>query len=138
MLKTDGFGVRPYLQDNPVPPLLQIAGVREIDYDIQFQGPAGYQAVGDKLTVIVEACIARNVDIGSQKLLDRLHGDASLKAAIEADPRLTSRLADDGTITISQAPAADALRVTRYVGQTRHTIGGVEYLLAEWEVEVLT
>lgn len=132
------FQVSLYLLDNPTPPTVQIAGIENIDYDIQFQ-VGGYQAIGDKLTVQVEACLQKSTDRAAQAQLDRLHSADGLKAAIESDHQLTSRLQDDGTIDISQTPACDDLRVTEYVGASDFTTrSGKQVLLATWRVEVLT
>lgn len=140
-LKSDGFQVVPYLLDNPTAPTIQVGGLTDVDYDQEFRGE--YLLVGDKMTVVIEVAIPRKTDIGAQKLLDKLHGSANLKAAVEADNRLQSRMADDGTITISQEPACDDLRVVRYKGSAPMILkqaGGVgmDNLLATWEVEVWT
>lgn len=132
------YQVSLYLLDNPTPPTVQIAGIENIDYDIQFQA-GGYQAVGDKLTVQVEAALQKSTDKAAQAQLDRLHSADGLKAAIESDHKLQSRLEDDGTITISQPPACDDLRVTEYIGASDFTTrSGKQVLLASWRVEILT
>lgn len=142
MLRADDFQVSPWFLEAPRGPTLQIVGIEDIDYDIAFRHSDGYDATGDKLTVLVEACIPAKNDMGSQMRLDKLHGSASLKAALEADDRLTSRWQDDQTILGSQPAACDQLRVTRYRGQTRSIVsresGGLDVLLAHWEVELLT
>jgi len=135
----DDFQVFPYLLDSPTPPALQIAGIKEIEYDIEFQGANGYQATGDQITVVIEACLHREPDVSTQKTLDALHAADGLKHAVEADDRLTSRMNDDQTVDISQPPACDALRVTKYNGSAPLTLrDGTEVLLATWDVEVLT
>jgi hypothetical protein len=135
----DGFFAYAFLQDNPTTPAIQVAGLKEIDYDIVFQTSGGYDATGDHLTVVIEAALGRAVDIDAQQKLDLLHRAQSLKAAIEADPKLTSRLQDDGTVLAGQAAACDSLRVARYVGQTPFILENtVRVLLATWEVEVVT
>lgn len=132
-------GIELYLLDSPKPPVIQIAGITEIEYDIVFQGADGYQNQGDQLTVDVEAVLRRNTDIGPQKLLDRLHGDLSVKAALESDPQLTSRLSDSGSVLGGQDAACDSLRVTGYGWVPKHTLeDGTEVGLATWTVQILT
>lgn len=133
------YQVSPYLLDNPQAPMIQIAGLEHADYDIEFQSAAGYQAEGDRLLVQIEACLQRTSDRVAQEQLDALHAANGLKHAAETDRQLTSRLNDDGTIDISQAPAADDLRVTEYLGSAPFTTPkGVQVLLATWRVEILT
>lgn len=133
------FQVSLYLLANPTPPTIQIAGVEHIDYDIEFQGPDGYDATGDRLTVQIEAALQKGTERSGQEQLDRLHSATGLKNAVESDNRLTSRLQDDGSILISQEPACDDLRVTEYVGASDFTVAaGKQVLLATWRVEVLT
>ena len=132
------YQVSLYLLDNPTPPTIQIAGIENIDYDQTFQVD-GYQAVGDKLTVQVEAALQKSTDKAAQAQLDRLHSAEGLKAAIESDRKLQARLEDDGSILISQPAACDDLRVTEYLGASDFTTrGGKQVLLASWRVEVLT
>jgi len=119
--------------------VLQVAGITNIEYDVVFQGADGYQNRGDQVTVAVEAVLRRNTDIVAQKFLDRLHGDLSVKAAIESDPQLTSRLTDSGSILTGQDAACDSLRVTSYGWVPKHTLESlVEVSLATWTVEILT
>lgn len=122
-----------YMLDSPTPPALQVVGLDEIDYDT-----LGYGGAGDTHLLIVEAVLGRFSDIGSQKTLDNLlSGADSVKAALESDKLLTSRLEDDGTVTTGQPAAAEWLKVRRYRGQTRFALpNGNEVLLASWLVEV--
>lgn len=141
MLRSDGFQISPWFQEAPRSPTLQVVGLEDIDYDIVFQHD-GYDNTGDRLVVIVEAAIPAKNDLATQMRLDKLHGASSLKAALEADDTLTSRWQDDQTVTGGHAAACDQLRVRRYRGQTRSIVqrdsGGVDVLLAHWEVELLT
>ena len=141
MLRDDGFQVSPWFIEAPRGPTLQVVGLEDIDYDIAFRA-GDYDGTGDRLIVIVEAAIPAKNDIGSQMRLDKLHGPASLKAAVESDQELTSRWQDDQTILDSQPAACDDLHVRRYRGQTRSIVerdsGGLDVLLAHWEIEVLT
>lgn len=132
--------MKAYLLDNPTLPMICVAGIEHIDYDVAFQGPDGYQAIGDQLTVQIEAAIEKTLDLAWQQKLATLHAADGLKNAVEADQQLTSRLNDDGTITISQTPACDALRVTEYVGPPTsfQFESGKDALLATWKVEVIT
>ena len=139
-LKTAGYDgqISPWLLENPAPPTISIGGITSIDYDIVFQG-ASYDLTGDQLTVEVEAAIRKIVDVQTQKTLDRFHGDLSIKAAVESDPQLTSRMADDGTITSGETAACDALRVTGYTFQGTLTLpNGTQVSLASWTVEIIT
>lgn len=131
------YQVSAYLLDDPSPPTLQVAGVESIDYDT-----GGYGDRADTHSFVIEACFSGTSDIGSQQLLDALlapTGATSLKAAVEADRTLTSRLLDDGTVQTSQPAAVAYLRVTAYRGQSRFTLpNGTDVLLASWTVEVAT
>lgn len=52
---------------------------------------------------------------------------------------MTSRLADDGTVTTGQAAACDALRVTGFDWNGSLTLAnGTTVGLATWTVEILT
>jgi hypothetical protein len=60
-------------------------------------------------------------------------------AAVEANEHLTSRLADNGTLTTGQSSAADSVAFSEYRGQNRFTLrNGATVLLAVWAFEVLT
>lgn len=134
------YGISAYLLDAPQAPCIQVAGLEHIDYDVVFQGPDGYDAQGDRLTVQIEAALQKSsADLTAQEQLDALHTADGLKHALEADDRLTSRLNDDGTISISQEPACDALRVSEYLGSSNFvTRAGEEVLLATWRVDIYT
>jgi hypothetical protein len=118
-----------------------VIGLEDIDYDIAFRS-GDYDGSGDRQVVIVEAVIPAKNDIASQMRLDKLHGPSSLKAAVETDQQLTSRWQDDQTVLAGQPAACDDLRVRRYRGQTRSLLqrdsGGIDVILAHWEIEVLT
>lgn len=134
-----GYQASPYLLANPTPPMVQVAGIRTIEYDIAFQNSSGYDLTGDRIIVVLEACLRTSIDIAGQQELDRLHGPSSLKAAVESDDKLTSRMLDNGSVEPGHAPACDALRVTDYTGQAQFTLeNGTKVILATWEVEVIT
>jgi hypothetical protein len=123
--------------DAPTLPALQIAGLRTIDYDIEFHTPSGAME-GHRLTVVIEAAVSKGLDVQAQKTLDELHSEKSVKAALEADDRLTSRLLDSGTVTTGNDPACDALRVISYDLNGSFTLNsGVEVALATWDVDIL-
>lgn len=126
------WAVSPYLKDNPVPPMIQVAGMSEVEYR-DFGG-------GAERIFVLEAVASLSNDVGAQQALDRLMdgGEHDLKAAVEADPMLTMRLLDDGTIDISQEPACDDLECV-FQSQGRFTPpNGVTVLLATFNVRVLT
>lgn len=91
----------------------------------------------DELRFKVRALVGFNFAIGAQQLLDRYlgtEGELSVKALIEADPRLTDRLEDDGSIQ-AQEPAADDLRVEDSTGSRLYPIEGRGHALGcEWTV----
>jgi hypothetical protein len=126
--------VSPWLLDNPTLPCLQVAGVRNIEYDQAFQRG------GDSLFIVIEAAIGRATDVGAQKTLDRLlaaSGPTSLKAAVEADTSLTSRYNVDDGLRHDFEPACDDLQVETYEGQARFTFPtATDALLATWIVQV--
>lgn len=130
-LRTSGVvgQVSAYPLENPTPPTLQVAGVATIDYDEHGFGSAGE----DTWTVLVEAVLGKVSNVGAHTLLYRLLSESSVKTAIEADTRLTSRLSADGkTVAANQAAAATWLKCRRYRGQSRDG----DLLYATWEVEV--
>ena len=136
-----GFHVFLYLMDAPTLPALQVAGIRTIDYDIEFHGPSGSME-GHRLTVVIEAAVPKGSNEQAQKTLDQLHSDKSVKAAIEADGdnsgALYSRLSDSGTVVTDQLAACDALRVISYDLNGSFTLNsGVEVALATWDVDIL-
>lgn len=127
--------------DAPTLPALQVAGIRTIDYDIEFHTPSGSME-GHRLTVVVEAAVQKGSDIQAQKTIDELHSAKSVKAALEADSTidgaLYSRLSDSGTVTTGTDPACDALRVISYDLNGSFTLNsGVEVALATWDVDIL-
>ena len=132
-----GFHVFLYLMDDPRLPALQVAGLRTVDYDIEFHTPSGSME-GHRLTVVIEAAVSKGSNEQAQKTLDQLHSDKSVKAAIEADDQLTSRLSDSGTVVTDQPAACDALRVVSYDLNGSFTLNsGVEVALATWDVDIL-
>lgn len=126
--------VSAYLLENPTPPSLQVAGVDTIDYDEHGFGSAGE----DNWRILIEAALGKVSDTGSQDLLNTLLSESSVKTAIEADTKLTSRLSANGqTVTTGQSAAALWVKCRRYRGQSRVVFpNGAELLLATWEVEV--
>lgn len=128
----DGL-VSPYLLDNPTPPALQVAGLEKIDYDT-----LGFGGSGDTHLFIVEGVFGRSTDIGAQKVLDGLlSGTDSVKAAVEGNQTLTSRLLETGDVLTGQSALADWVKCREYRGQSRFALpNGVEVLLASWLVEV--
>lgn len=129
--------VTPYLLDDPTPNSLSVAGLQ----DAQFGATYGKAAANDEYVIVIEALLQKNPDIQWQKVLRKLlapTGATSLRAAVEAN-KLTSRLADDGTVTTDQEPACDDLHVEAFRGQTTYTTpGGIVCALGEWTVRVLT
>ena len=98
---------------------------------------------GHRLTVVIEAAVAKGLDIQAQKTLDELHSENSVKAALESDGTpdgaLFSRLLDSGTVTTGNDPACDSLRVISYDLNGSFTLNsGVEVALATWDVDILT
>lgn len=96
---------------------------------------------------IVGAFIGYATAIESQLTLDQLLDDPqdvsdplSVRAALEADQALTSRLNDDGTISTGQPSAASDVTVAACTGYKLYTLqGGQQVMLgAEWVVEVRT
>lgn len=130
------YQVSPFLLTNPKPPVLQVAAP-EIDYGTTFGGDS------DDLTFIVEAAIPAVPDITAQRILFALLSSSapqSLRAAIEADKLLTSRVGDDGTVASTGEDAAcDDLRVVKFRGSVLHTLEkGTTVRLASWSIQVLT
>lgn len=130
--------VSPYLLDNPTPAALLVAAVD--DFEVLTFSPID-PAV--RWTILIEAVLGKTSDVGSQRVLNSLlapTGATSLVEAVEADQRLTSRLADDGTtLTTGQSEAADSVAFSEYRGQSRFTLeNGMTVLLAVWAFEVLT
>ena len=129
--------VSAYLLENPTGPALQVAGVDSVEYDT-----GGFSGRDDSWIVIVEGAAGKVSDIGAQKRFDRWltkSGSESVKAAIETDKTLTSRLNDDGSVSTGQAAAAITLRVTDFRGYRRVQLAnGVEVLLGDWAVQVET
>lgn len=135
----DGFQISQFFLDHPTPDTIQVSGVDEVEYDVAFHS-AGVSH--DIWLVEIEACLLRTEDISAQVVLRKLMspvGAGSLKEAIEADSRLTSRMLDDLSIETDQDPACDDLHVEKYQGQARHRLeDGTDVLLATWIVRVLT
>lgn len=125
----------PYLLADPTSPVLQVAGPEDIDY---------LQTFGDDATFmfIIEGCTGRVSAAGAQKRFDlwiAATGDQSVRQAVQADRRLTSRLMDDGSILTNQDPAADDLVVRQFRGYRRERLeSGVEVLCGDFLVQVET
>lgn len=135
----NGYQISPWFLDNPTPDAIQVSGASDIDYDVAFENRG---VSHDMWNIEIEACIQRTVDVAAQLALAKLispDSEGSLKAALEADNRLTSRFLDDMTVQTGQPPACDDLHVIRYRGTARHTLEpGFDVLLATWTVQVLT
>lgn len=131
--------VSPFLLDNPTPPALMVAGVSELEF-LTF-GSVG-NPPGVRWQFLIEACVGKTSDVGSQKILNALlapTGSSSLVAAVEADAALTSRLNEEGTLRTGQEPAAESVSFTEYRGQTPFVLeNGIRVLLATWAFEVLS
>lgn len=140
-LAEQGFQISPYLLDSPVPDAIQVAGLVTAEFDISFRGNDG-EYVADQLDIAIEVCLDREPDIRWQKALRALlapTGATSLRAALEADSKLTSRMDDDLVVTGGHDPACDDLHVADYRGQTTYTLdNGTKVSLAVWTVRVLT
>lgn len=120
-----------YLLDTPTGPSLQVVGPREFE-------PIVFGSDHHSILMVVEGFVPGALDRGSHEVFDRWvtsTGDEDVWAALEADQELTSRLADDGTVTADQAAAADSVAVERFLGYQRAANGG---LTGEWEVRILT
>lgn len=136
-LKTAGAvgHVSPYMQESPQAPSVHVVGVAPFEYGLGFGDGAG-----DTWSVLVEAIIGTVTDIGAQRTLNALlatDGSTSLKVAVEADRKLTSRLNEKGVLTIDQSPACSDLLLSRYMGQSRTIVGTAEMLVATWAVTVV-
>lgn len=138
VLPEDEGHVYPWLQDNPMPPTLCVAGIERdgLTY-VTFGDPPGIEA-----NFVVEAWLGAASDVGSQRFLDGLLSTDAVATALEADGdsggALYSRLQDDGTVLTDQDAAADSVAVMSYLGQTRLARGtGHDVLLAQWLVKVL-
>jgi hypothetical protein len=109
-----------YVMANPTPPMIQVLPAG-IGYD---------RTMGrghDDVTFTVQAIVALTLDVGSQKLLDRLCENAapySVKAAIEADKTLGGACQD---LHVTEASGLQVVEV-----QT----GGAR-LVVEWTVLIL-
>jgi hypothetical protein len=126
--------VSAYLLDNPTGPTLQVAGFEGIDY-AQSYGPTTL------LEVVVEG--ATPLGGGTRGAYERFDewilGDGTVWDAIEADQTLTSRLRDNGSVLENQDPVADSVAVQEFRGYRRSRLAsGVEVLLGDWLVQVLT
>lgn len=134
-LPADQGHVSPYFSDVVTTPALQVVGLDEGEYYTM-----GFAGGGDSLFFIIEAIVGRVVDRVAQTWLDRFvsaEGAYSLKAALEADKTLTSRLLDDGTVQTGQAAAAQFVILRRYRGQARiKQENGQDVLVGSWIVEV--
>jgi len=131
-LPADEGSVSPYLEDDPTSPCLQVAGVESLDYvDAGMYG-------GGVLTMIVEGAVSlAGTSRGAQKIFDRwILGPGGVREAIEADPQLTSRLLDDGTVEAGHPPAADALVVREFRGYQRELVRNTERQLGIFAIEV--
>lgn len=127
--------VRLYLETAPTGPTLQVAGIEHSDYVQDFGD-------GMRMLWVIEGCAGKADSDASFKRFDRwvsADGADSLRTAVEADRTLTKRMAPDGTITTDQAPVVADLQVREFRGYRRHRYDtGVEVLLGDWLVEVLT
>lgn len=112
----DGLRVYPYSANTIVSPAAIVDWPEEINYD------ATYGRGADQQTIKVIVCVAKLTDRGTKgRLAQYLDGSdaTSVKAAV-----------DGGTYT-----ACDSVRVARAVVDVI-TIGAVDYLGAEFDVEV--
>lgn len=136
-LKTAGTvgHVSPYMQENPQTSSVHVAAVAPFEYGLGFGDGAG-----DEWTLLVEAILGRVTDVGSQKTLNSLlatSGSTSLKVAIEADTKLTSRLNEKGVLTTDEGAACSHLLLSRYLGQSNPVLGGALTLVGTWAVRVI-
>lgn len=134
-LPGDQGNVSPWLDDNPLPPSLCVAGIDRDGYTATTFGPDP----GVEIHFIVEAYLGAASSRGAQAFLDGLVG-GTLAEALEGDQdasgALTKRLQDDGTVLTGQAAAADSVAVTGYLGQTRLASANGDVLIAQWRVTV--
>lgn len=133
--------VYPWLQDNPLPPTLCVAGIQADGLTIVTFGgddnPPGIEA-----DFVIEAWLGNASDVGAQRFLDDLLSTDAVASSLESDGNgsgaLYSRLLDTGVVLTGQTAAADSVAVTGYLGQTRLARPtGQEVLLAQWVVKVL-
>lgn len=138
VLPADEGHVFPWLQDNPLPPTLCVAGIERDGLKIiTFGDPPGIEA-----DFVIEAWLGAASDIGAQRKLDELLSSDAVATAVESDAdgngALYSRLQDDGTVDTDQDAAADSVAMVGYLGQTRLARPtGQEVLIAQWLVKVL-
>lgn len=130
--------VSAYPLDNPSTPFVDVMGISEVEY------ATFADANAPCFTWVVEAGVARTSDVAAYMAFDELMdgGTNDLKAAIEADEQLTSRLVNrqgNQAVETGQAAACDDLWVTFDTFQPRVTLPNtVEVLLATWNVRVMT
>lgn len=108
----------PYVPDQINPPQA-VVGLREIDYDLVFGRGA------DIFMFMVQFFVARTAEKQAQILLDTLcepAGVTSLKTVVEADSGLGALV--------------DYARVRRVTGPQVATIGSLDFLVVEFDVEV--
>ena len=133
VLKPD-WQVSLFLLDSPTPGAIQVGTITEVEYQT-------FGTDSAIMTWSVEACLQHHQDVSLWTKLRQLQdgGVYDIKAAIEADTQLQSRMADDGAITISQEPACDDLEAVFAGLQPRVSLeAGVIVALATWNVRVLT
>lgn len=137
-LPEDEGHVFPWLQENPMPPTLCVAGIQRDGLTFLTFG----DDPGVEIMFVIEAWLGYASDIGAQRTLDGLLSSDAVAAALESDGNgsgaLYSRLQDDGTILTGQSAAADSVAVMSYMGQERlPRATGQDILLAQWLVKVL-
>lgn len=125
----------PYPRIDVTTPALSVAGIREVDY-LSDMGP------GATMLFEIEGFTGSTSLDAAVKRFDRWvypEGDDSVRAALEADQKLTSRLkADRVNVLADQASAAAAVQLRTFEGYRREHLGtGAEALVGIFVAEVM-
>lgn len=137
-----GYQVQPFAVSAPVPPGFQLVPDR-----VDFHGTLGDATGMDTIRFVLIATVGFANDIASQEAMDVLLDDRvdvsdplSVREALEADQRLTSRLLVDGSLATGMLPAANDVTATIASGYRLYPLqGGQQIVLGcEWAVEVRT
>lgn len=131
----EDVNIYPYPQVNVTTPTLAVAGIDEVDY-VQDMG------AGADLRFLIEGATGSQSLDHAIKRFDKWiwpEGDDSVRAALEADQKLTSRLKPDRkTVLTDQDPAASAVQLVEFRGYAREALEtGGEALTGIWVVQVL-
>lgn len=117
----EGLRVSDIIPDSINPPMAIVGGPELIEYDTTMARGA------DRLLIPVRVYAARTNERTGQDKLDSYitkSGSTSIKAAIESDTSLGGQ--------------AHTVRVQQMRGYGSYTVGGADYIGAEWLVEVIS